>query len=340
VLSQDPEAGSDAEVGSALLAVVSGGPEQEIQKGVMPDVVFHTMDYAVGALEEAEIEYEVEYEESDHILRGNVVEQEFPAGDSPILVKITVSEGSEKQDEALGKLPGGGPGGELANNQEAAPPAIDIDAGPAMEYYAEELGKFLALGKSAITVMLKDIDGDGFEEMLTYWQEEVDDPFGEGFGPDINYSLDIFDYKDSQMLHFTEEKTEFYPYAHSNVFFITAANYLVYATSGGDIGQYPGFVYDHSYPHSISGGMYDWDWPRDATFDGATISEEEFKAVCQKYAIPLDEYNMQDGSGLRIVGYEHTRGHERKHVWSCVGGRRRLVDGLVRGCRSGRRRVD
>ena len=103
ILSQDPKAKAEAPKGSALLGVVSGGEYIPVEVGVMPDIMFLLESDAIMQLDEAGIEYEINYIESDNILDGLVVGQPQSSGSSNNQAQIHVSTGSDTQREAIEK---------------------------------------------------------------------------------------------------------------------------------------------------------------------------------------------------------------------------------------------
>ncbi|MDR1705951.1 MAG: hypothetical protein LBS19_14880 [Clostridiales bacterium] len=72
-----------------------------------------------------------------------------------------------------------------------------------------------------------DINADGYEDLVTYRQEEVYGQYGELDEPDINYELDVYSTAGS----FEEFKDEIYLFDYQQVFFITNKGYLAFYTS-------------------------------------------------------------------------------------------------------------
>jgi hypothetical protein len=181
------------------------------------------------------------------------------------------------------------------------------------EYYADALRDFLALGKQDIVVMLRDVDADGFEELVTYWQEDVPHPTNNPaveYISELNYGLDVYDIDGGEKLHFTEEKTEQVgdddvsswadPY---DTLFITEKGYLAFKHFWIGYPTLPGWVYDHSQKHSLK-GSFNVD---DLTFDDEVVTMDEFKGICTGYG--LDVYEIDDVGGeflsdLFLMTYE------------------------------------
>ena len=104
VMLQTPLSGRVQLKNSALNVVVSGGVETSIEAGVMPDIVFRTMEEAIAMLEAAGIAYELVYEESDTIARDGVISSSIRSGElvgDDATVIIVISEGSDRQDRAI-----------------------------------------------------------------------------------------------------------------------------------------------------------------------------------------------------------------------------------------------
>jgi hypothetical protein len=165
----------------------------------------------------------------------------------------------------------------------------------AREYYAGVLEDFLALGKQNITVILRDVDGDGFDELLTYWQEDVHYPADNAavkYISELNYGLDIYDVNEGNKLHFTEEKTEQIGdndisswHDPDNTVFITDNGYLAFRNILVGEPHLPGWVYVNSAKHSISGGSYLDYASIEPVFDDKIISRDEFKEVCSQFGL-------------------------------------------------------
>ena len=160
------------------------------------------------------------------------------------------------------------------------------------QYYAESLEAFLALRKQNIAVLLQDIDGDGVDELVTYWQEPVGN-FVNGRGlPEVIYKLDIYDYQHMEKLHFTQEKTEMLDYEHDEIVFLTESGNLAFYKHGGDVEQMPGWVYSQSKMLEICGGMYSPSLTVEAIFDATPISKNRFTELCDTYGLVFHEFAM------------------------------------------------
>jgi len=106
VMQQSPLPGRVQLKTSALNVVISAGVEAAIIDGVMPDIVFRTLDDAIAMLKEAGIKYQIKYEESDTVVKGNIISADAIAGDTIAngnTVTIVVSDGSDKQGAAIEK---------------------------------------------------------------------------------------------------------------------------------------------------------------------------------------------------------------------------------------------
>ena len=105
VMLQDPPSGRVVDKQSTVSVVISAGAEIVVEKGFMPDVTFRAEEEAVKMLEEAGIAYNLLYENSDIVLKGNIVAQDIPAGTNVAedeSVNLVVSLGSNAQENALG----------------------------------------------------------------------------------------------------------------------------------------------------------------------------------------------------------------------------------------------
>jgi eukaryotic-like serine/threonine-protein kinase len=97
IISQDPEAGSELEVGGAVNFVVSLGEELVT---VRP-VVNRSEDDAISRLEDQGLEVFIEREFSDTVAEGFVIRQDPAAGEqvpTGTIVTIVISEGAEEPD--------------------------------------------------------------------------------------------------------------------------------------------------------------------------------------------------------------------------------------------------
>lgn len=100
VISQDPEAGSEVVVGSAVQLSVSKGEET----GQVPNVVGLSQDDAIATLEAAGFEVKTTKEKSESVEAGDVIAQSPAAGKSAAAgstVTITVSSGAPEAPQSV-----------------------------------------------------------------------------------------------------------------------------------------------------------------------------------------------------------------------------------------------
>jgi len=173
----------------------------------------------------------------------------------------------------------------------------------AKEYYAESLKEFLALGKQNIAVILRDIDCDGFDELVTIW--EIYEYVNNFHASAYTFELNIYDYDEGEKIHIKDEGVCYFDFG------ITKNGYLASCQHGTQLGW--GWVYADSEIHKFNQQL---DRPDPFTnpvftFDGRALTADEYRDICSQYGLDGLEkyagYTISFDVGESIYPYANTQ---------------------------------
>ena len=205
-----------------------------------------------------------------------------------------------------------------ATNEEPSFRSVNLSE-EAKQYYSRMTDSFLSMCARSdyrdlilsSSVALIDIDGDGLEELITYWEGKIEDPYkSDGLYADehdteVIFELTVYDYdelSDYKEIRFTQEKRDYFGYLQIDTFFLTDKGYLAYYTHSSDITQQPGWVYRSSQRETINGGIYMPGGEESAAYKNEYITQDEFKQICDDLGLVVREDTLQDGT--LIVSYQ------------------------------------